>query len=65
MRNDVQPAPVAIWVSVSRYCELYDVERKTVYKFLESGLLPSWQVGRVLRVRNMPPMGTQPARTVR
>ncbi len=47
-----------VWVSVRRYCELYAVNRKTVYKYLEAGLLPSWQVGRILRVQNQPP---QPA----
>jgi len=54
MRNDV--APTSVWVSVTRYCELYDLDRKTVYKYLGAGLLRSWQVGRVLRVRNVPPL---------
>ena len=44
------------WVSVSRYCEIYDLHRNTVYKYMDCGLLETWQVGRVLRVRNRPPL---------
>ena len=53
------------WVSVTRYCELYDVNRKTVYKFLDAGLLRSWQVGRVLRVQNQPPHAVTRERPIR
>ena len=53
-----------IWISVSRYCELYDVSRATVYKYLAAGLLESWQVGRVLRVSHRPPQPVKPQRRV-
>lgn len=65
MRNDARAnAPDHGWISVTRYCERYDVDRKTVYKYLDSGLLESWQVGRVLRVENRPPHTTKPQRQV-
>jgi hypothetical protein len=54
----------ATWVSVTRYCELYDVNRKTVYKYLDAGLLQSWRVGRVLRVAHRPPLAAVPQRSL-
>jgi hypothetical protein len=53
-RND-SPRPAAVWVSVTRYCELYSLERKTVYKYAALGFVETWQVGRVLRIRNRRP----------
>jgi excisionase family DNA binding protein len=52
------------WISVRRYCEIYGLSRATVYKYLDSGLLESWQVGRVLRVKNEPPQESKPQRSV-
>lgn len=45
----------AEWVSVSVYATLFSVNRKTVYKWRDAGLLTTIQVGRCLRVLNQPP----------
>lgn len=50
------------WISIRAYCARYDVNRKTVYKYLDAGLLASWQVGRVLRVEDCPPQQVTPQR---
>jgi hypothetical protein len=55
MRNDARPPPDLVWLSIAHYCLTYDVTRGTVRKYLALGLLASWQVGRVLRVANVPP----------
>ncbi len=49
------PAPQPIWVSISTYAVLYQANRKTVYKWLEAGLLETFRVGRCIRVLNQPP----------
>jgi hypothetical protein len=53
-----------VWISVTKYCGRYDLDRKTVYKYLDAGLLESWQVGRVLRVANHPPLAAKRQRQV-
>ena len=35
----VSRSDAAAWVSVSHYCELHDLHRQTVYKFIAHGLL--------------------------
>ena len=47
------------WVSISRYGEIHGVHRKTVYKWLDSGLLETYRVGRCIRVKNQPPLLTK------
>lgn len=47
--------PQPEWVSISRYAVLFGVNRRTVYKWLEGGLLVCWRVGRVVRIRKQPP----------
>lgn len=53
-RNDARPPPGAVWMSIAHYCLKYDVTKTTVRKYIELGYLAAWQVGRVLRVRNLP-----------
>jgi hypothetical protein len=43
------------WVSISLYAQVYSTNRKTVYKWLEAGLLETFRVGRCIRVLNQPP----------
>ena len=48
------------WVSITAYAALQAVSRKTVYKWLEAGLLITYRVGRLIRVRNQPPIEQKP-----
>jgi hypothetical protein len=50
-----KPAPVELWVSITRYAQIYGVTRQTVSKWLGAGLLHAYRVGSVVRVRNIPP----------
>jgi excisionase family DNA binding protein len=43
------------WISVRHYCERHGVNRQTIYKWIECGVVAHWRVGRVLRIRNLPP----------
>jgi excisionase family DNA binding protein len=43
------------WLSVKEYAAIYRVTRPTVYKWLSCGLLTTFRVGRVVRVKNAPP----------
>jgi excisionase family DNA binding protein len=44
---DTTPA----WLSVAQLCQRWQLDRKTVYKFIDSGILPAWKVGpRLYRV---------------
>lgn len=43
------------WLSITDYAQTYGVERKTVYKWLEAGLLITYRVGRLIRVKHQPP----------
>jgi hypothetical protein len=53
--------PVEIWVSITRYAEIHAVSRPTVYKWLDAGLLSTYRVDGVVRVRNIPPGACQSA----
>lgn len=48
-------APV-IWLSISAYARTYHVDRKTVYKWLDAGLLETFRVDKVIRIANHPPV---------
>lgn len=52
--------PRPVWVSISTYAVLYDTNRKTVYKWLDAGLLETFRVGRCIRVLNQPPSDRRP-----
>ena len=47
------------WLSVSEYARAYGVDRSTVYKFMDAGLLDYYRVQipgmLVVRIRNLPP----------
>lgn len=49
------PPPPRVWLTIAHYCVLYDVDRKTVWKYVDAGLLSYWQVGRIIRIANVPP----------
>jgi len=40
-RDAVEPA----WLTVSQLARRWQLGRKTIYKFIDSGTLPVWQVG--------------------
>ena len=44
-----------VWLRISDYARFYGVSRKTVYKWIESGLLETYRVGLTIRVRHQPP----------
>lgn len=48
------------WVSITAYALQFSVTRKTVYKWLEAGLLDTFRVGRCIRVLNQPPTDRRP-----
>lgn len=49
------------WLSVSAYSRAYGVDRRTVYKWLDSGLLDSYRVPpRLIRIKNQPPKDSVP-----
>jgi excisionase family DNA binding protein len=52
---DSRPSDVALWVSITQYAEIHSVSRPTVYKWLDAGLLESYRVGGVIRIRTSPP----------
>lgn len=43
------------WVTISSYADRFGVNRTTVYKWLGEGLLETYRVGALVRVRNVPP----------
>jgi excisionase family DNA binding protein len=43
------------WVTVSAFARKMGVDRGTVYKWLEAGILDTYRVGLLLRIRNIPP----------
>lgn len=47
------------WLSISAYSRLYQVDRKTVRKWLDAGLLKTFRVHSVIRVANTPPKTPQ------
>lgn len=44
------------WVSVTDYARIFSVSRPTVYKWIEGGLLVTYRVEQVLRIKNQPPV---------
>jgi excisionase family DNA binding protein len=34
-----------VWLSVAQLCHRWQLSRKTVYKFIDAGILPAWKVG--------------------
>lgn len=55
-RRSPAPAPVPVdhapaWLTVSQLCRRWQLDRKTIYKFIDADLLPAWRVGpRLYRV---------------
>lgn len=45
----------AEWVTVKRYALIYGIDRGTVYKWLRAGILDTYRVGTLRRIRNRPP----------
>jgi hypothetical protein len=43
------------WVCITDYAALYGVDRSTVYKWLNAGLLEVYRIDRVVRIKNKPP----------
>src|SRR2546429_5798285 len=37
-----------VWLTVSQLCRRWQLSRKTIYKFIDSKVLPAWKVGRRL-----------------
>jgi excisionase family DNA binding protein len=33
------------WLTISQLCRRWQLGRKTVYKFIDAGILPAWRVG--------------------
>jgi excisionase family DNA binding protein len=33
------------WLTVSQLCRRWQLDRKTVYKFIDANVLPAWKVG--------------------
>jgi excisionase family DNA binding protein len=48
--------PEIRWVSISQYARLYGIDRRTVYKWLDAGLLTVYRVDRVVRIKALPPL---------
>lgn len=42
-------------MSIRRYASLYGIDRRTVSKWRDAGLLATYQVGRCIRIKNQPP----------
>jgi excisionase family DNA binding protein len=34
-----------IWLTVSQLCRRWQLDRKTIYKFIDSKILPAWKIG--------------------
>jgi hypothetical protein len=49
------PLSPSAWVSISEYAQHYGVSRSTVRKWQACGLVDSYRVDRVIRVKNQPP----------
>jgi hypothetical protein len=56
--------PPAEWVTVTAFALRYGVDRSTVYKWLDSELLLTYRVGKLLRIRNLPPDAHEPLKSV-
>lgn len=44
------------WLSITAYARIYGVHRNTVQKWLSSHLLVCYRVGRVIRIKDQPPL---------
>lgn len=55
-RRDTDPP--SEWLTIRRYALTYGANRKTVFKWLDQGLLEWYRVGFFLRVKNQPPATT-------
>lgn len=52
--------PPPLWVSIRTYAQQHETTRQTVYKWIEAGLIDTWRVGQVIRVKNQPPADRRP-----
>lgn len=43
------------WISITLYSQKHGVDRKTVHKWLAAGLVESYRVQRLIRVKDAPP----------
>jgi excisionase family DNA binding protein len=34
-----------VWLTVSQLCRRWQLDRKTIYKFIDSKILPAWKIG--------------------
>lgn len=55
----------AQWVSVTTYAETFSVSQDTVYKWMKAGLLDTMRVGRLIRVKPIPPADRRPPASLR
>jgi len=39
----LDPAPA--WLTVAQLCSRWQLDRKTIYKFIDADVLPAWRVG--------------------
>lgn len=43
------------YLSIASYARTYGISRHTVYKWLDSGLLQTYRVDTLVRIKNLPP----------
>lgn len=48
------------WLTIKAYCRHYAIDRGTVYKWLRAGLLTTYRVGRLVRIKHEPPKENLP-----
>lgn len=48
-------AQAEAWLSITAYAEKYAVSRRTVYKWIDCGLVDAFKVERVIRLKDFPP----------
>lgn len=53
--------PPADWVTISAFARRYGIDRHTVYKWLDARILQTYAVGKLLRIRNLPPDQHRPS----
>lgn len=54
MTHVTRPPPESKWLSVTKYANVYGVDRSTVYKWLSAHLLETYKQGSILRIKNAP-----------
>lgn len=47
--------PPADWLSVTDYARVHGVSRTTVNKWMRAAILQTYRVGKLIRIRNIPP----------